>query len=430
MDVVLSAAVIAFSVVLTAMSAANLRWMLYAWSSPAAYESVDFAADSQGVHPIRLGFSLILPCRDEPEHVMRATVDRLLAQRYDDFEVIISVGHDDAATTAVAERIASEDSRVRVSVNHDECKNKPRQLNTALALCTKDIVGIVDAESLTDPGLLRGVASTFAAADADVVQGAVQLVNHRDRWFTLRNCLEYRTWFRSRLHSYARDGFVPLGGNTVFVRRELLLAVDGWDGNCLAEDCDLGVRLSVLGKKIHCAYRPELTTREEAPTTLASFLKQRTRWTMGFLQVLAKGDWRQLPTRRERAGAWWTLVQQFSMAITGLALPVAIVTALFANLPILVVLIAFVPLLTMMLTLAFEVLVLREMGRDLALPVAVRDYALLGLSLPFYQVLLAIAALRATWRYIGGEFAWEKTVHTGSHHPVALPGRVRVDEAA
>ena len=412
MDSAWSIPVLVLAVALTVFAVANLRWMLYAWSSPEAYESVGFSRNRPATP---LSFSIILPCRDEPEHVMTATVERILAQREADLELIISVGHDDLPTVAVAERIAAADPRISVSINHDEQKNKPKQLNTALQQCTKDVVGVIDAETLTHPDLLHRVEATFHDSGADVVQGAVQLVNLRDRWFTVRNCLEYRTWFRSRLHSYARQGFVPLGGNTVFVRRELLHSVAGWDDRCLAEDCDLGVRLSVERKRIVCAYDRELTTREEAPTTMQAFVKQRTRWVLGFLQVLAKGDWRRLPTRSERLGAWWVLVQQFTLIATGLAIPVAIVTTLLVDLPVLLVLLAYLPALVVVLTLAFEALILHELASDLALRVRLREYLLLVVTLPLYQVMLAVAALRATWKFLARDYAWEKTAHSGAH---------------
>ena len=89
-------------------------------------------------------------------------------------------------------------------------------------------------------------------------------MNFRSSWFAVRNVLEYYFWFRSRLHFHARVGFIPLGGNTVFIRTNVLRQVGGWDAECLAEDCELGVRLSSLGAKTVVFYEPELITREEA----------------------------------------------------------------------------------------------------------------------------------------------------------------------
>src|SRR5256886_10279378 len=129
-------------------------------------------------------------------------------------------------------------------------------------------------------------------------------MNFRSSWLTVRNVLEYCFWYRSRLHVHARQHFIPLGGNTVFVRTAVLRAVSGWDPDCLAEDCELGVRLSALGAKTVVFYEPELVTREECPPTLKAFARQRTRWNQGYLQTLAKGHWRRLGFRQRALGVY------------------------------------------------------------------------------------------------------------------------------
>ena len=220
------------------------------------------------------------------------------------------------------QRLAGENpEQVRVSVDHSPVKNKPRQLNTALRMCRNDVVGVFDAESIAAPHLLRNIDNSFRTTGADAVQGAVQLINYRDTWFSLRNCLEYFIWFSSRLHVHAKLGFIPLGGQHGLRAPVASEDVGGWDENCLAEDCELGVRLSTLQHRIVVAYSPELVTREETPDTVRALVKQRTRWSLGFMQVYAKGLWKTLPTFRERATAWWTLTQQHLMALTGLAIP-------------------------------------------------------------------------------------------------------------
>jgi len=451
---------------LTGVATATLWWQTHAWRTPGSFEGTGFsgarsrrvlvasrreerrlsdrrrARDFAGRRRRRddpaLSFSLIVPCREETRQVMTATVLRLLAQEHHEFEIVLSVGDDDVAPTSdgqstveIAHDLAARwPGRVRVSVNRDPVKNKPRQLNTSLLDCTKDVVGVIDAESLTSPGLLRHVDATFRETGGDVVQGSVQLMNYRDSWFSLRNCLEYRIWFRSRLHGHALAGFIPLGGNTVFVRRALLLEVGGWDGDCLAEDCELGVRLSCLGKKVVVAYDPELTTQEETPERIGQLVKQRTRWALGFMQVLAKGDWKQLPTRSQRLHAWWTLVQQHAVAFAGLVMPVALVTALLVSVPPLVVLITFLPLVPTLTMAMFELLILREWGRDMHLQVRRRDYVRLLVSLPFYQLLLGVAVLRALYKYVTKDFAWEKTAHAGAHLPAATSVQLVREETA
>ncbi len=115
--------------------------MLHAWRSPASFESI-----REGVRgEPQLSFSLIVPCRDESLEVMEETVRRLLAQDHPDFEVIISLGHDDLPTIASAQNIADRYPRqVRLSINDEDTKSKPVQLNSSLLECTKDVVGIID----------------------------------------------------------------------------------------------------------------------------------------------------------------------------------------------------------------------------------------------------------------------------------------------
>jgi cellulose synthase/poly-beta-1,6-N-acetylglucosamine synthase-like glycosyltransferase len=411
--VLLSALVVMIALVLFAIATSTLYLNTYAWWDPKTQERTFYGgvlAEEQH------SFSLIMPCRHEEEPVMRATLEALLNQTHRAVEVIISVGHDDPETVAIAERLAAEHpDSVRVSVEGSAVKNKPLQLNAALMMCRNDIVGVFDAESIAAPDLLRNIDSCFVGRNADVVQGAVQLINFKDTWYSLRNCLEYFTWFRSRLHAHANKGFIPLGGNTVFVKRHLLNEVGGWDTECLAEDCDLGVRLSTLGRQIVVAYSPDLVTREETPDSLKGLVKQRTRWSLGFMQVYAKGDWKQLPTRRRRALAWWTLMQQHFMAFAGLVIPIAIIAAVWGAFPMAVTLIAFLPLIPTLATIAFDVCMLHEFGRDHRFRVSAYDYVRLVLSTPFYQLVLAFAAVRALVKFYRRDFRWEKTAHSGAH---------------
>jgi cellulose synthase/poly-beta-1,6-N-acetylglucosamine synthase-like glycosyltransferase len=283
---------------------------------------------------------------------------------------------------------------------------------------------VFDAEDEVEQRLLRSVDRVFRATGADVVQGGVQLVNFRSSWFALRNCLEYFFWFRSRLHLQQRHGFIPLGGNTVFVRADLLRSVGGWDADCLAEDCELGVRLSTLGAAITVAYDPYLVTREETPATLMALLRQRTRWNQGFLQVLRKGDWRRLASRRQRMLARYTLAQPFLQAFSGVAIPFAIVTVLLVDVPVGIALVSFLPALPTAAMVIFEAVGLREFCRVYYVRVRLRDYLRLFLGTAPYQVVLAAGAFRAVMRELRGERGWEKTAHSGAHRDSEASGGV------
>jgi cellulose synthase/poly-beta-1,6-N-acetylglucosamine synthase-like glycosyltransferase len=412
--------------VLTAIAAVTLWWTMHAWRTPETLAGTSFAAPS-GARAST--FSLLLPARHEIE-VLEHTVRRLLESTHPDFEIIIITGHDDPGTTAIAERLAATTpQRVRVVIDQSPVKNKPRALNSALPHCRGDIVGVFDAEDHVHPELLDHVDHAFHATGADVVQGGVQLINIHSSWYSLRNCLEYFFWFRSRLHLHAEKGFIPLGGNTVFVRTNVLREVGGWDGDCLAEDCDLGVRLSSRGKKVVVAYDSVMVTREETPHSLGGLLKQRTRWNQGFLQVLSKGEWKQLPTIWHRMLALYTLCSPFMQAFSGVLIPAGVIIALWLDVPVGVTLLSFLPVLPTAVTLAFEVVGLHDFGRHYDLKIRALDYLRLIVGAPFYQLLLTLAAVRAVVRWRAGRNNWELTAHVGAHiaaSPAAVPAPVLV----
>jgi cellulose synthase/poly-beta-1,6-N-acetylglucosamine synthase-like glycosyltransferase len=403
------------TVAMLIVATTSLAWMVDSWRTPRAIGQMPFPEPDEP----RLSFSLLVPARHE-EVVLADTIKRLLSQNHPDFEVIIIVGDDDPGTAAVARDLSWADSRVRVVVDDSVPKNKPKALNRALEHCTRQIVGVFDAEDEVAEDLLRHVDACFRANRAHVVQGGVQLMNYRSNWWSLRNTLEYFFWFASRLHFHARNGFIPLGGNTVFVRTDLLRMVDGWDTDCLAEDCELGIRLSVAGAKVAVAYSPELATREETPPSLKGLIKQRTRWNQGYLQVLRRGEWRRLPTAGKRMMARYLLAMPFMQAFSGLMVPVSLSTIFFFRAPMPFVLFTYVPLAATIATLVVEMVGLAEFNRMFGLKVRIRDYVKLVLGAVPYQLLLAFAALRASAREVRGERGWEKTEHVGAHRDALL----------
>lgn len=401
---------IALSLLIGAVATSTLIWMLNAWRTPDSLDASSLASDGRAAAH---SFSLIIPARHE-EAVLATTLSRLTSGDHPDFEILVVVGADDPGTREVAERVAGQrPDRVRVVVDHSWPKSKPKALNAALPYCSGDITGVFDAEDDVHPALLRRVDQCFQTTDADIVQAGVQLMNFRSRWFSIHNVLEYYFWFRSRLHVHALQGFIPLGGNTVFVRTAILRAVGGW-ADCLAEDCEIGVRLSALGARTAVFYEPELVTREECPPTGRAFVRQRTRWNQGYLQTLARGYWRRLPIRQRVLGLY-ILASPYGMALAWVMIPAAIATAVAIKAPIVITLLSFLPVMPMLAMLAAEGVGFAEFCRAYGERPAVGDYARLVCGLLPYQFLLAYAAARAVVRQSRGVHGWEKTAHLGLH---------------
>ena len=438
----LAAAVLVVSIVLFSIAFATLWWMMHAWRTPETLASTTFG---QADHATGLSFTLLLPIRHERQDVVENTVQKMLESTHKNFEIVIITGADDPETTGIADRLAQIAPEKIFTVIDPAPRNKSTGLNSALlaGVCHGDIIGVFDAEDVVHPELLRHVDYAFRNQHADVVQGGVQLMNFYTSWYSLRNCLEYFFWFRSRLHLQAEKGFITLGGNTVFTRRELLepppghvermrpgsAIAWGWDEYCLAEDCELGVRLSSAGKKVVVAYSPEMVTREETPDTIVSFIKQRTRWNQGFLQVYKKGEWKKLPTARQRWLARFTLSTPFYQAASGIAVPADLAIGLFTKVPMVIAMISWLPAIPALLVLFFELAALRDFSKeyfgkeqpDQTHKVGFGTYVKLVIGTPFFQCLLMFAALRAVWRELRGRKEWELTAHVGAHLVAPAP---------
>ncbi|HWU21917.1 MAG TPA: glycosyltransferase [Nocardioides sp.] len=425
--VLLCIAVVIVSLGLTAVASTTLWWMLHAWRGAAALRSTGFAPPRSSEPR---SFSLLVPARHE-EQVLGHTLDRLAELDHPAFEVIAIVGDDDPGTAGVArEAQQRHPDLISVVVDEHPVKSKPKAMNTALPHCRGEIVGVFDAEDDVHPRLLRSVDATFAQSRADVVQGGVQLMNLHSSWWAVHNCLEYWFWFRSRLHFHADQRFIPLGGNTVFIRTSVLERAGGWDGECLAEDCELGVRLSSTGSRVAVSYDPELVTREETPGTVGSLVRQRTRWNQGFLQVFRKGEWRRLPSRRQRMLARYTLAMPFLQAATGALVPVSAVLMFALKVPVLVALVALLPLIPTAVTVAVQVAAVGDFARCFHEKARLRDHLRIVLGAIPYQLLLTVAAVRAVVREWSGATGWEKTEHAGTHLTAVAPVAMADGEAA
>ena len=164
-------------------------------------------------------------------------------------------------------------------------RTKPRALNAALPLARGDLLVVYDAEDTIDPRQLRTAANLFAGADdrTACLQGRLVIDNIADSLLTRLFAIEYAGLFDVLNPALAAwDLPLPLGGTTTHFRTSVLRRFAGWDAWNVTEDADLGIRLAAAGYRVGDLPSP---TFEEAPKDLRAWLKQRTRWMKGFLQT-------------------------------------------------------------------------------------------------------------------------------------------------
>jgi len=228
--------------------------------------------------------SILVPLFRETE-IVHALVARLARLTYPKclLDVVLVLEEEDETTRRALAGIDLPPWIRPVVVPDGQPRTKPRALNYALDFCEGDIVGVLDAEDAPAPDQIAQVARRFQRAPAEVacLQGYLDYYNPRQNWLARCFTIEYAAWFRRILPGMARLGFaIPLGGTTLYFRRDALEALGGWDSHNVTEDADLGFRLARHG------YRTEMlatTTDEEANCLPWPWIKQRSRWLKGYM---------------------------------------------------------------------------------------------------------------------------------------------------
>ncbi|MCV6587256.1 MAG: glycosyltransferase [Marinibacterium sp.] len=302
--------------------------------------------------------------------------------------------------------------------SHDRLTTKPRAMNYALDFCDGDIIGIWDAEDAPEPNQLDHVVARFSEAPDDVVclQGVLDFYNTGRNWITRCFTIEYATWWRLVLPGLERLGLVlPLGGTTLFFRRDKLEELGGWDAHNVTEDADLGIRLARMG------YRTELirtVTHEEATSRAWPWIKQRSRWLKGFMVTYLVHMRAPLRLWRDLGPAgFWGVQCLFGATLCQFVLAPILWSfwLIFFGLPHPVQ--AFLP--EAVVGAMLWLLITAEISNLLIGFVAVsgkwhRKLMVWVPSLGLYFVMAAVASYKALFEMLVNPFYWDKTRHGDS----------------
>ncbi len=168
---------------------------------------------------------------------------------------------------------------------------KGRALNwgTAYLDPRTEVCGFYDAESRPSKDVLLyvGYRRMLDPVGSRVLQGPV---------FQVRNFYQMTPFCRiaSLYQAVAHDWYLPwlfrtlpfVGGTNVFVSKDLMYEIGGWDCSVLTEDLEFGAR-AYLRCDAWPEYLPYMSS-EQTPPTFKAFFRQRLRWGTGHLQVVDK----------------------------------------------------------------------------------------------------------------------------------------------
>tara|TARA_R110000868_G_scaffold190217_2_gene433837 strand:- start:6375 stop:8270 length:1896 start_codon:yes stop_codon:yes gene_type:complete len=341
-------------------------------------------------------------------------------------QILLIFEETDAETIAAAKSLNLPDNVEFIFVPFSFPLTKPKACNFALSFARGEYLVVFDAEDLPEPEQLRRSIDAFRAGDEKLacVQARLNYYNQFENWLTRQFTLEYAAYFDLLLPTFERLGFpIPLGGTSTHFRTSALRKAGAWDPFNVTEDADLGMRLAMLG------YRTGLinsTTYEEANCRVDNWLRQRSRWTKGWMQTY-------LVRMRHPIKLYKALGLRgflgFQIIIGGFSISNLVHPLFF-----------FSALMTIILasgdtsplsgdgaqtnTLAIANMLLLSTGYSISILAGMtaaakrglRPLILSALAMPAYWLLISLGSYKALAQLVSHPFHWEKTEHGLSRH--------------
>jgi peptidoglycan-N-acetylglucosamine deacetylase len=197
--------------------------------------------------------------------------------------VVVDDGSKDATLKLLHERFAENP---RVSILTQANAGKSAALNHAITQARNEILISVDADTIFQRGTVGKLVRHFADPKIGAVSGNARVGNRR-KWITRFQSIEYIYGFNlDRRALDLLNAITVVPGAVGAWRKELILKLDGFGHDTLAEDTDLTLAVRRLGYVIR--YEEEAVAYTEAPEDIRSLAKQRFRWAFGTLQAAWK----------------------------------------------------------------------------------------------------------------------------------------------
>lgn len=296
------------------------------------HRRLEFAAyDESFGDALARGVSVLMPAYNESATII-TSVNAMTSLRYPDFEVIVV---DDGSRDDTVEKMVAAFEMVQVPLAMSTavdvrgevlstwvsrrgsmnlmliCKRnggKADALNVGINAARKELVCMVDADSLLDPEALLHVSRPFAddpdrviasggvvriANGSRVTHGRVTQVEMPRKVLPRIQVVEYlRAFMIGRAGWSAAGGLLIISGAFGLFRRDVLRAVNGVEVDTIGEDAELVVRLHRWigdhGIDAGVVFVSEPVAWTEAPDTLRVLSRQRRRWHRGLTEVFTR----------------------------------------------------------------------------------------------------------------------------------------------
>jgi cellulose synthase/poly-beta-1,6-N-acetylglucosamine synthase-like glycosyltransferase len=139
----------------------------------------------------------------------------------------------------------------------------------------------LDADSFVAPDALREIIGYFDDPKVAAVTAAMSVYDPQT-WLEKIQHVDYIHGITMRHVISSLNGLYVTPGPFSFYRRAIILELGGFQKGHSTEDLEMALRIQRAGYLIENAPRARVYTK--TPRTIAGLIKQRTRWTTGFLR--------------------------------------------------------------------------------------------------------------------------------------------------
>jgi|CXWL01.1.fsa_nt_gi cellulose synthase/poly-beta-1,6-N-acetylglucosamine synthase-like glycosyltransferase len=224
--------------------------------------------------------AVIVPCWNE-ESTIKGTVDSLLALEYPKDKLTIVLVND-GSKDGTARVMDGYIGNPQITVIHKENGGKHTAVNLGIEKSPQaEFFGCLDADSFVSPEALREIIGHFENPKVAAVTAAMSVHEPKTLLELMQNA-EYIFGIALRHTISSVNGLYVTPGPFSFYRRQTILDLGGFRKGHNTEDLEMALRIQRGGFLIENAPRARVYTK--TPKTVPSLIKQRVRWTTGFLR--------------------------------------------------------------------------------------------------------------------------------------------------
>jgi len=313
-------------------------------------------------------------------------------------------------------------------------KSKSDALNAALNVVKNDLVITIDADSVIEPDSIVKLVKPFLeekkrkvigtggviriANSCNIENGRIKVINLPSKFLPKLQVLEYtRAFLLGRMAWSELDGLMLISGAMGMFDRKTMVECGGFEVKSIGEDMDMVLKMRAHmaenKRKYIVTYIPDPLCWTQVPSDFKSLSAQRTRWTRGLVDCLAKYRRMMFNPRYGKLGMlgypFWLIFEWIApiIALFGILFTVFLIITNSINWPFFLILTIFVYSFSIFLStwaILYEELTFHKYRKK-------RDvFKLIGLSIiePFLYVLTAWFAVKGNVQYIFAKNKWGK----------------------